>query len=51
MIFKSLITTTAAIAALASSVSAVIAPTYPSPGTVWTAGKEYTITWSMDQIE
>ncbi|CDS07946.1 hypothetical protein LRAMOSA01895 [Lichtheimia ramosa] len=48
MIFKSLITTTAAIAALASSVSAVIAPTYPSPGTVWTAGKEYTITWKDD---
>ncbi|KAI7880611.1 hypothetical protein K492DRAFT_216544 [Lichtheimia hyalospora FSU 10163] len=47
MIFKSLITTTAAIAALASSVSAVIAPSYPSPGTVWTAGKEYTITWNF----
>ncbi|KAJ8658127.1 hypothetical protein O0I10_006134 [Lichtheimia ornata] len=48
MIFNTLVTTTAAIAALASSVSAVIAPSYPSPGTVWTAGKEYTITWKDD---
>ncbi|ORY98145.1 hypothetical protein BCR43DRAFT_490940 [Syncephalastrum racemosum] len=48
--FQSFISTTAAIVALTAvaGVQASMAPSYPSPGTVWTAGKPYTITWSDD---
>ncbi|KAI8138160.1 hypothetical protein BJV82DRAFT_301409 [Fennellomyces sp. T-0311] len=48
MIFKTLISTSAAIMAFASGIAATMAPNYPQPGTVWTAGKQYTITWADD---
>ncbi|KAI9312844.1 hypothetical protein BX666DRAFT_1982485 [Dichotomocladium elegans] len=48
MIFKTFLSTAAAVAALVSSATASMAPTYPSPGTVWTSGQEYTLTWTDD---
>lgn len=46
MIFKSLVqSAAAAVAFVAGTASATMAPTYPSPGTVWTVGKQYTLTW------
>lgn len=41
---------TAVLAFIAAGVQATMAPTYPQPGTVWTAGKQYTITWSECQL-
>ncbi|KAI9255217.1 hypothetical protein BDA99DRAFT_155703 [Phascolomyces articulosus] len=48
MVFKSFITTSAAVMAFVSGIAATMAPNYPQPGTVWTAGKEYTLTWGDD---
>ena len=45
MVFKSFITTSAAVMAFVSGIAATMAPNYPQPGTVWTAGKQYQITW------
>ncbi|KAG2218481.1 hypothetical protein INT45_011662 [Circinella minor] len=48
MVFKSFITTSAVVMAFVSGIAATMAPNYPQPGTVWTAGKEYQITWADD---
>ncbi|KAL0076786.1 hypothetical protein J3Q64DRAFT_1840633 [Phycomyces blakesleeanus] len=49
MVFaNTLLATSALIMAAFSSVQASIAPSYPSPGTVWTEGKEYEILWADD---
>ncbi|KAI7855899.1 hypothetical protein BDC45DRAFT_505020 [Circinella umbellata] len=48
MVFKSFITTSAVVMAFVSGITATMAPNYPQPGTVWTAGKEYQITWADD---
>ncbi|KAI9323671.1 hypothetical protein BX666DRAFT_1889237 [Dichotomocladium elegans] len=36
------------ITALAATVFATMAPSYPDPGTIWTAGKSYSILWADD---
>ncbi|KAI8974901.1 hypothetical protein BDB01DRAFT_375540 [Pilobolus umbonatus] len=35
---------------IASCIQAEMAPSYPEPGTVWKAGKEYTISWYDDEM-
>ncbi|KAI9489445.1 hypothetical protein BDB00DRAFT_842944 [Zychaea mexicana] len=48
MIFKSFISTSTAVMAFVSGIAATMAPNYPGPGTIWTAGKQYTLTWADD---
>ncbi|ORX58989.1 hypothetical protein DM01DRAFT_1381602 [Hesseltinella vesiculosa] len=46
--FNKLIVAATALLASTMVVDATMAPSYPSPGTVWNTGQQYTITWADD---
>ncbi|KAI9275692.1 hypothetical protein BDA99DRAFT_194091 [Phascolomyces articulosus] len=46
--FPSFITFGLSLILLSHLTKAALAPSYPEPGTVWTVGKEYDITWEED---
>ncbi|KAI8391502.1 uncharacterized protein BYT42DRAFT_557082 [Radiomyces spectabilis] len=48
MLTKTLFAVSSALFAVFATVDAAVAPTYPSPGTTWVAGKEYEILWNDD---
>ncbi|KAG2223492.1 hypothetical protein INT45_001240, partial [Circinella minor] len=48
--FSSFITFGLSLIALSHLTNASLAPSYPEPGTKWTVGKEYDITWEDDGL-